>query len=386
MVVFSYYPADPRPRREAEALVEAGYSVDIICLRNRNEKSHAIFNQVVIHRIPIQKKRGAKTRYLFEYATFFILSLMKLSWLFLKKRFAVVHIHNMPDVLVFTGLLPKLFRRPVILDLHDPMPEVYTAKYGYDEHHPIIKILICLEKLSISFCSLVLTPNIAFRNRFISRGCPPNKIEILMNSPQETIFAPATEPRADKPVENHRKVLMFHGTVVERHGLDLALHAIKQLKTDIPNLIFEVYGEGDYVPCFLELTKDLGLQDTVRYYGHVSMETIAKAIQGIDLGVIPNRRSPFTDINMPTRIFEYLSVGKPVVAPRTPGIQDYFAEEAIFFFTPNDIQSLKNKILACIVDHDLRKETIRKGTEIYQRHSWQRQKYHMVKLYKTITP
>ena len=59
-----------------------------------------------------------------------------------------------------------------------------------------------------------------------------------------------------------------------------------------------------------------------------------------DIGVIPNRRSIFTEINTPTRIFEYLSQGKPVIAPRVPGIVDYFGPEDLVFFELGDADDL----------------------------------------------
>ena len=71
---------------------------------------------------------------------------------------------------------------------------------------------------------------------------------------------------------------------------------------------------------------DSGLQDSVRYLGPKNLEQIVEAIDACDVGIIPNRRSIFTEINTPTRIFEYLSRDKPVIAPLAPGIQDYFGD------------------------------------------------------------
>src|SRR5439155_24815829 len=53
-----------------------------------------------------------------------------------------------------------------------------------------------------------------------------------------------------------------------------------------------------------------------------------------DVGIIPNRRSIFTEINFPTRIFEYLARGKPVIAPLTTGIGDYFSKDELVVFNP----------------------------------------------------
>ena len=147
---------------------------------------------------------------------------------------------------------------------------------------------------------------------------------------------------------------MYHGLISERNGLDSALQAIALIKNKIPNLIFHVFGNGDFVPGFLELVNELSLQAVVKYHGNVSLEAIADAIEKIDLGIIPNKRSPFTEINMPTRIFEYLSMGKPVIAPNRTGIRDYFDEQSLVFFEPGDEKSLASAILHLYQNHSLR--------------------------------
>ena len=58
IAVFSYYPADPRPRREAEALVAEGMQVDMICLKDSSESKQEIVNGVNVYRLPLKRKRG----------------------------------------------------------------------------------------------------------------------------------------------------------------------------------------------------------------------------------------------------------------------------------------------------------------------------------------
>ena len=65
-VVFSYYPSDPRVRREAEALVQKGMPVDVICLKGKNEPGKEVINGVCIYRLPVQRKRSSKISYLWE--------------------------------------------------------------------------------------------------------------------------------------------------------------------------------------------------------------------------------------------------------------------------------------------------------------------------------
>lgn len=376
MVVFSHYPADARVRRAAEALSEAGATVDVVCLRNEGEAARETIRGVDVFRLPVKQRRSSKGRYFWEYALFMCLSFIRLSNLYMKKRYQVVHIHNMPDVLVFTALIPKLCGAKVILDLHDPTPEVFMTKYRVGPAHWSIRLLAFLERLSLKFANLAITPNIAFRDLFISRGCPSAKIGIVMNTPQEHIFS---EKSAGEPValkSNERPfVLMYHGLVVERHGLDTALDAVARIRHEIPHLNFKVYGSGDgFVDTFRRRIQELDLSDVVQYYGHQSHEIIAEQIQDIDVGVIPNKRSSFTELNFPTRIFEYLAVGKPLIAPRTKGIRDYFDDESLFFFEPGEADSLAATILKIYRDPGLTASVLRRGQAVYQEHLWNLEK------------
>ena len=105
MLVHSYYPRDIRVRREAEALVEAGFKVDVICLRlpkisgRYPERSREVINNVGVYRLPIVRKRGSAIRYFVEYICLIILGAWKLTVIHLRSPFQVVHIHNMPDSL-----------------------------------------------------------------------------------------------------------------------------------------------------------------------------------------------------------------------------------------------------------------------------------------------
>jgi len=175
-------------------------------------------------------------------------------------------------------------------------------------------------------------------------------------------------------------VAMYHGTIVERHGLNFSLLAFEKIRKEIPGLIFKVYGEGDSVECFLKEVKRIGLEDIVKYYGFVQNEFIAKIIKSIDVGIIPNLKNPFTDLNMPVRIFEYLAIGKPVVVPRTKGICDYFDECSINFFEPGNVSSLAESILKIYNESEQQEKIVRRGMNIYNKYRWDVQRKHFVNL------
>src|ERR1044071_986947 len=125
VLVYSGYPSDPRPRRAAEALVGLGMNVDVFCLRqNDQEPLRDTCNGVNIFRFPMKHWRGNKWAYFFQYGHFLIPGFFFLTLRCLVRRYRLVHVHNMPDILVFAALVPKMLGAKVILDLHDPMPEL----------------------------------------------------------------------------------------------------------------------------------------------------------------------------------------------------------------------------------------------------------------------
>ena len=379
MVVFSYYPFDPRVRREAEALEEKGYPIDIFCLQYKDQPKKEKYGNITVYRSSVSRSRLGKIIYILEYSLFIMRMFFFVTLKSFARRYKIIHVHNMPDILVFIGIIPKIFGTKLILDLHDPTPEVYMSKYRVNENRKMVKLLIALEKLSIKAANHVITPNKAFKDLFVSRSCKENKIDIVMNSPNEKIF------HVNNSLEKSRKKdkfsIIYHGSVVERHGLYDALIAVKKLRDKIPNLIFNIYGDGDYSKKFGEDIINLGLNDNVVFHGGLAQEKLVDKILNSDLGIIPNRRDPFTEINLPTRIFEYLCLGKPVIAPQTKGILDYFDKNSLIYFDAGNADNLAKVIFEVYSKPDKFKKTINNGIEIYKKYTWAEQKKILFSIY-----
>ncbi len=134
MLIYSYYPHDPRPKREVEALYNSGIQVDMICLMDNGQpKKETIFGANV-YRVKLQRSRTSKFKYIQLYLSFCVRSFFVLNWMALKNRYDVIHVHNMPDFLVFLTIFPKIFGTKIILDMHDPSPELLMTIFNYDEN------------------------------------------------------------------------------------------------------------------------------------------------------------------------------------------------------------------------------------------------------------
>src|SRR5713226_3768594 len=222
MVTFSHYPGDPRPRRAVDALVSQGMKVDLVCLGDEKAPRREVAGSVDVLRVPIKNRRGGKLAYAYQYSAFILVSSLIFAWRTLTRGYDLVYVNNMPDILVVSALVPKAFGAKVILDLHDPMPELMTTIFGLKRESLSVRLISWIEKWSMARAHAVLTVNIACKRIFSSRSCVPEKVGVVMNSPDAEIF-PLREvqlPKSSKGVRNGRFVIMYHGSIVERNGLD----------------------------------------------------------------------------------------------------------------------------------------------------------------------
>ncbi len=126
----SHYETDIRVRRKAEALVAAGYAVDLLAPRSTYAKAENYnLGGVNIHSLSLGKKRGSKLRYAYEYLAFLVWAFYKTTILMREKHYDVIDINNLPDFLVFAAVYPKWKGAKLLLDMHEITPEFYISKY-----------------------------------------------------------------------------------------------------------------------------------------------------------------------------------------------------------------------------------------------------------------
>jgi glycosyltransferase involved in cell wall biosynthesis len=361
MAAYTNYRRDPRVKREAECLVEAGHRVVFLARRQPDEP-----NRETIAGVEVIKARGLKNArtsalvYMCDYGLFFLA--ISLHLLVHPLRYRLLHINNMPDFLIFATWLPRLLGRPVILDVHDLMPELYQEKFGSEKKRPIIRVLEFQERWAGRFASAVLTVEERLKTILSERGIAREKIHVLMNLPNERIFA----PRNNATVKDRGApfVIAYHGTLARRLGLDLAIEAVAQACVSVPRIELRIIGAGEERKRLIELRDRLGLQETVTFSeGFVRVEEIPALIADADVGLIPLRISSGTDIMLPTKLLEYVSMGIPCIAPKTGTIARYFDENMVQFFEAENVSSLADAIVELYRKPDRRAAMAREATE-----------------------
>ncbi len=379
MIVHAYYPlGEVRVQREAEALVDQGYEVDVICLRVPGEPSRTVYHGVHVYRMPVRrhKERGAVVQFL-EYLAFFLLAGALLTARHMRRRYTSVQVHNLPDFLVFAALGPKLTGVPVILDLHDLMPEFFAARFGKDWDSLTVRLVRWQERLACRFADHVITVTEHWRQSLIRRGVPPERCSVLMNLADPRIFR---RPPGRLPPSDGRFRLIYHGAIPRRYGLDLVLRAIAQVRDEIPALLFVIVGQGEYEEELRRLARELGIERQVRFEDFRPVEEIPPLVLASDVAVVPYRDDVFTGELLPTKLLEYAALGIPAIAARTAGIQAYFDDSMVEFFTPGDVADLARCIRRLYHDPERRAELARNIEAFNQRYNWPAQSAEYVRL------
>jgi glycosyltransferase involved in cell wall biosynthesis len=386
MIVLNYYPfSEVRVRREAEALLEAGHSVDVICRRHSSEPKFETTGALTVHRLTVGDKSWGVLSQLMEYLTFTFLAFLKVTALHLKHRFDVVEAHNLPDFLVFAAIIPRLTGSRVLLNIHDLMPEFYCSRFKRPMTSLPARLLMIMEWLSCSFAQHVITVTDLWRETLIKRGVPTAKCFVVMNLADPVYFrrGNSASESSSQPlsVEPDTFRLIYHGTIAHRYGVDLLLLALQRVKKEIPNVSLRIHGRGEYVEAIRQMIQELGLAGNVQFTtDFLAPDALSELIQSADVGVVPYRSDIFTDGILPTKLLEYVALGVPAIAARTQVISHYFGEDSVEFFRPGDVDDLTMRILALSQDPERRRLLAFKSARFNDRYSWVLQKSNYVRL------
>ncbi len=384
MLVHGYYPRDVRVRREAEALVEAGYRVKVVCLKEpgkHEEPSRDEVNSVHIFRLPLSRKRGTIFRYLYEYLGLIILGTWKLILLHFKNPFQIIHIHNMPDLLILAGLIPKLFGAKLILDIHDPMAELYASSYRLEKNNMILKVLKLQEKFSRWLAHRLISVNETMRENLESNGIQPEKIFILHNFP-DTRYLPIKKDIASWPRHKDRIILLYAGTITRQYRLDVAIKALALASKYIRQIKLLIVGDGNDLDRVLQLAHSLGTADCVEHMKPVDIEKLAGLMEDADVGISCHQGGLFGDLQFCTKILDYLTQGLPVVSSRTKTIKRYIPEDAVFYFEPENAQDMAKQIIEIWNNPDLVRDKMEYAKRLLNLYTWQKEKYKLVNFYQ----
>jgi glycosyltransferase involved in cell wall biosynthesis/peptidoglycan/xylan/chitin deacetylase (PgdA/CDA1 family) len=373
MVGYTPYEADNRVRRYAETLVKRGDQVDVVAISGADfGEPEKEINGVNVYRVQHREhNERSKWTYAWRLLWFLVRSSAMVTRLHKRNRYDVIHVHNMPDFLVFAAWYPKLTGAKLILDIHDVVPELFANKFRTSFKSAYVGLLTALEKVSARFVDHVIVSNHLWHETVVARSAPEGKCSVFINHVDPEMFSRHARTRTDG-----KFVVLFPGSLQWHQGLDIAINAFAEVKTKVPNAEFHIYcgAGGDRQEELKKLVQQLGLEESVLFKGGVSLDQMAQVIANADLGVVPKRADSFGNEAYSTKIMEFMSQGVPVVVSRTKIDTFYFEKGVVHFFQSGDSQDMAKAMLDVINDRNLRESLVARGYEYVELNSWDRKK------------
>lgn len=375
MIVHSYYEEDPRVRRQAETLVAAGRAVDVFALRRPGDPGETELLGVRVRHIDVQRHQGAPLWvYLAEYLAFFVRALFAVTRAHASRRYRLVQVHSLPDFLVFAALPLRAAGVPVVLDLHETMPEMFRSRFPGAANPLTHGLLLLEERLSIEAATHVITVHEARRRRLEGLGIRPDRMSVVINSPSLGRFDADRHLRRAFAEDGSLR-LIYTGALTPIYELDVTVDAVGILAERRPDLDvrLELYGRGDSEAALREQVARLGLADRVTFHGRIPIDEVPAAIARADLGLAPTRLDDFTEATISTKIFEYGAMLKPVVASRLPLVEETFPDQSVRTYTPGDPGAMAAAIEAFVDDAAAREAAVARTLERVRALAWERE-------------
>ncbi len=170
----------------------------------------------------------------------------------------------------------------------------------------------------------------------------------------------------DKFIRKNSLNLIFVGGLDKAHyfkGISILLNSLFLLEPKSWRL--QIIGDGDMRAEYETLSKNLNLDNRVKFKGKLTDTELIKAIQDSDLLILPsiNNNEAFGIV-----LIEALACGVPVIASDLPGVRRVFTDkqEGLLFETGN-VQDLKNKIEFILKHEDERKKMALAARELAEK-------------------
>ena len=371
MLAYSHVESDNRILRYATALAQRGDHVDVLSLSTEKQsESKELYRGLWLNRIQTRVHNEVSK---WDYFGRLLRFCCKAAWVLakdrLRHRYDMIHVHNIPDFLVFAALIPRLTGAKIILDVHDIVPEFYGSKFSSVPTW-VVEALKVTELASCSFAHHVIISNHLWYDKITERSVPRERCSTFVNYIDLSIFYPREHPTKPRPF-----TVIFPGGFQWHQGLDIAIEAFQTFLKAIPGAEFHVYGNGDQKERLLELVESLGLQNSVKFLAAVPALQVPDLLCTADLGVVPKRANSFGNEAYSTKIMEFMSQGLPVVVSRTKIDTFYFTDNEVRFFESGNIAELAERMIEVATDQVLRQRLVEAGLTYVQSNNWEKKKY-----------
>ena len=348
IVVHAIFPGDPRVRRQSDALMEAGYEVDIICLRQPGEEAEERDGARRTVRLPVNRTFVGFAGHLAEYLAFTAIAGWALAREHRRRRYDLVQVATVPDFLAFAALPEKLAGVPLLLDLHEDMPEFFRDRFTAPLLRPLLPIVTAATRASAALADRLITVHERLRRLAIQRGVAPDRISVVMNGADGRLFDPERFPRRPFMADGELR-LVHHSNLQRLYGLDRAVRGQALLP---PGLTWrlDAYGDGPWRGPIERAIAETATAGRVTLHGRVPIDDLPQVLAAADIGLVPSLKEPYLEYSLSTKLLELAAMGVPTIASDLATFRDHFTDAALRYVDGAEPAALARAVEALVAD------------------------------------
>ena len=390
MILDAPFPPDPRVENEAVSLVENGHEVFLFCLKYADEKASDIINGIQVRRYSSNTFEYKLSALAYTIPLYSVIMQKKIAKFIKETNIEALHIHDMR----IAGAVYKVnvnFNLPVVLDLHDNIPEVMKL-YPHLQKFPG-KYLISPKKWKQKEEEFIKKANkvIAVSPEFIETlavrlPLEKDKLVLVPNTIRKTFFEYYKVNETIIKKYKSKFVILYLGDTHLRRGIQTAIAALVKLKDTIPEIKLVIVGKNTSDIILRKQVKDLQLEQFVDFEGWQNVSLFQSYILASEICISPLHRNLQHDVAYANKIFQYMSLAKPLL------VSDAIAQKKLvekvacgLVHKERDSKDFSNKVLALYKSKPLRMELGESGRKFIQNEfSWEQTSKNLINLYNNM--
>jgi len=259
-----------------------------------------------------------------------------------------------------------LNKLPIVLEVND------SALVDRSRPLKSKKMAVWFERRIFKNAHVLVTISNYFKKRILSYNIHSGKVHVLPNAINPDILNPQRYEGYAVKKNYHlesRFIIGFVGLFVPWHGLLVLLDVFAKLAAKNDSMHLLLVGDGPERAKIEGRIAEMDLKDKVTITGYVLHNRVPAFIKSFDVAVMPNSN----EHGSPMKIFEYMSMARPIVAPSYSPIQEVLVDgKNALLFEPNDEKGLCLALETLIDDEELRRRLGENGRrDVLAKHTWQ---------------
>jgi glycosyltransferase involved in cell wall biosynthesis len=390
MILDKTFPPDPRVENEAISLIKSGNEVYLFCL-SYDKNEDVVVNEIKVKRYLSNKLeyKLSALAYTFPFYTYLMHS--KIHDFLIKNNIEAIHIHDMRIAeAVFTA--NKKLKLPVVLDLHDNIPEIMKL-YPHLQKFPGKQLISPAkwkqkEELFIKKSDKVITVSQEFIEEVLDRTTiSRDKMVLVPNTVQKSFYEDAVISNDIVKRYQNNFVVLYLGDTGLRRGLQTAIRAIFQLKDKIPTIKLVIVGKNTTDNVLKAQIKELKLEKFVDLEGWQNVSLFPSYIVVSSICISPLHRNIQHDVAYANKLFQYMSFSKPVLVSNAIAQKNLIERtNSGLVHEERNVEDFTDKVMEYYNDEEMRLRFGENGKRfIEEEFCWEKTSEKLVELYESMT-